>query len=718
VGGSLDDRAGPGSVSSLRTLAERLGIEPEFRDARGQLRQVPEPVQRGLLRAMGMPAEDDAQAADALDRLESEAWGAAFPPVLVVRAGTTVGVDLVLAEDTGEFSWRLRLDDGSERFGSADFQALEWLDTKTRDGRKLARRRLELGADLSLGYHRLSLGSETSFMQLIVVPDRCWLPEGIAQGRRYWGVSAQLYLLRSSDNWGIGDFTDLRHLIEIVGPAGADIVGVNPLHAMFPDNPEHASPYSPATRLLLNVLNIDVAAIPELAHSPAAQRLIGDLAFQQRLAACRDSAKLRYTDVAALKLPVLGAVFAEAWPVAGPERAGALQAFRSEAGETLERACLFLALRAHFVETAGSADWHNWPQAFRDVRSPAVAQFARDHPGKVAFQVWLQFVADEQLGAAARAASGMAVGIYRDLAVGSDSAGAETWCNPAGVVTSAQVGCPPDIYNPAGQDWGLPPFHPVALQAEAYRSFIDLVRANMRHAGALRIDHVMALQHLYWVPRGSSPADGGYVRYPMNDLIGILALESQRHRCLIVGEDLGTVPEGFRERMEAANILSYRVMFFEKDPGRFHPPGSYPRLALAVAGSHDLPTLKAWWTGSDIDLRESLKLFPAPEGAREARDERQREREQLLAALADQHLSPAEGEDVAEAVHAFLARSNAGFAVVQLDDITGEIEPVNVPTTSDQHPNWRRRLSLSLDELDAGGRLTDIARLFKAERAS
>ena len=705
-------------MSTLETLAQRLGIELEFRDARGQLRQVSEQVQRGLLQAMGVSAEDDVQAVNALDRLESETWDATLPPVLVVCADAMACVDLVLAEDTGEFSWRLQLEDGSEQLGCADFQALEWLDSTIHDSRRLARRRLVLGADLPLGYHRLWTGLATTGMQLIVTPDRCWLPEGIGRGQRLWGVSAQLYLLRSDDNWGIGDFTDLRHLVGIAALAGADIVGVNPLHAMFPDNPEHASPYSPATRLLLNVLNIDVAAIPELSRSPAGQGQMKDLAFKQSLSACRNSAQVRYTDVAKLKLPVLGTVFAEAWPVADAERKVAFAAFRAEGGETLQRACLFLALRSHFVETAGSADWHHWPEAFRDVRSSSVAQFAKDHPDKVGFQAWLQFIADEQLAAAAQATSAMAVGIYRDLAVGSDSAGAETWCNPTGIVTSAHVGCPPDIYNPAGQDWGLPPLHPVALQAEAYRSFIDLVRANMRHAGGLRIDHVMALQHLYWVPQGHSPADGGYVRYPMNDLIGILALESQRHHCLVVGEDLGTVPEGFRERMEAANILSYRVMFFEKDVVRFHPPGNYPRLALAVAGSHDLPTLKAWWAGSDIDLRERLKLFPMSEGSREAREERQRDREQLLVALAEQDLSPAEGGDVAAAVHTFLARSNAGFAVVQLDDVTGESEPVNVPTTTGQHPNWRRRLSLSLEQLAGSDRLVAIARLFNAERAS
>jgi 4-alpha-glucanotransferase len=493
---------------------------------------------------------------------------------------------------------------------------------------------------------------------------------------------------------------------------------------MFPDNPEHASPYSPSTRLLLNVLNIDVAAVPELAQSPRARRRMADAGFQRRLDTCRRSPEVCYTDVAALKLPVLREIFGEGWRSASPRRKAGFETFRHEGGEALHRACVFQVLRAHFAATAGDADWHRWPKPFQDAASPDVARFAEAHRDQVDFENWLQFIADEQLAAAAEAAAGMAIGIYRDLAVGSDRAGAETWCNPTGTVALAQVGCPPDICNPRGQDWGLPPLHPRALHREAYRSFIALLRANMRHAGALRIDHVMALRHLYWVPQGRSPDQGGYVRYPMDELLGILALESHRHRCMVVGEDLGTVPEGFRERMEASNILSYRVMFFEKDAHRFHPPRAYPRLALAVTGSHDLPTLRAWWEGGDIDLRERLQLFPTADGPREAREERARDREQLATALADQGLPPfsvaqlcaAPIEDIVAAIHAFLAHSNAGFAVAQLDDLTLESEPVNVPTTSDEHPNWRRRLSITLEELAAGPRITDLAKLFNARR--
>jgi 4-alpha-glucanotransferase len=381
----------------------------------------------------------------------------------------------------------------------------------------------------------------------------------------------------------------------------------------------------------------------------------------------------------------------------------AFETFRERAGPAFERSCLFLALRTHFAKARSSAgDWHEWPKEFRSCNSSAIERFATEQAVAVTFQAWLQFIADSQLRACREAAGEMAVGLYRDLAVGADPGGAETWANPLAVVDTAQVGAPPDIYNPQGQDWGLPPFSPRALRAEGYRSFIDLVRANMRHAGGLRIDHVMALQQLYWVPKGKSPAEGAYVSYPLEDLVGILALESHRNRCLVVGEDLGTVPHGFRERMERGNILSYRVIFFEKDESRYIAPEDYPPLALAVAGNHDLPTLRAWWRGQDLKLKHALNLFPTELEAARAASDRDEDRQALDRALRKTEVvgnsSLDEGSFV-EAAHEFLARTPCVLTMLQLDDITGEVDPVNVPTTSSEHANWRRRQSVELEQL-------------------
>jgi malto-oligosyltrehalose trehalohydrolase/4-alpha-glucanotransferase len=711
---------------ALDELAERMGIEPEFQNAKGETIRTERVTKRSLLAAMGIAAADGIEARRALQQLDRAQWLRPLPIVQVSHENAGVpAVELVLPAGTGEIIWRLKLEDGQERAARTVFDELELIEARSFDQVPLERRRLLLERDLPLGYHRLAIEPGHSSMTLVITPGKCWLPEPFAHGRRLWGIAAQLYLLRSETDWGIGDFGDLRRLVELAADQGADVIGLNPLHAMFSDDPEHASPYSPASRLLLNVLNIDVTAVPELLDCPETSGLIASEAFGRGVQACRAKHLVDYAQVTAIKLSVLKKLFHACRGASDPVRWRAFEAFRRERGETLERNCVFLALREHFAnQDASRADWRAWPEEYRDPTSSAVARFAGENRDCVDFLAWLQWVADEQLGAAAAAAEdrAMAVGLYRDLAVGADRRGAETWANADAVVSAAQVGAPPDIYNPAGQNWGLPPFHPRALREEAYHSFIELVRANMRHAGGLRIDHAMGLQHLYWVPQDQKPSAGAYVRYPMEDLIGILALESHRHQCLVVGEDLGTVPEGFRERMAEANILSYRVLYFEQEPesGAFLPPEAYPDLALAVIGSHDLPTLRGWWEARDLDLKQALGLFPEPGEAAHQRQMRERDRTQLLNALRREGLLAPDGEPdiptLARAAHAFLARTPCALAMAQIDDLTDEADPVNVPATSDEHPNWRRRLSMTLEELAARPRFLDIAEIFRAER--
>jgi len=726
---SLDDEPRERRIAdALDELAERMGIEPEFRNAKGEIVRTSAETKRSLLAAMGLRVSDETQTREALKTLDRAEWLRPLPPVAVVQVDAKPPmVELVLPAGTREVGWCLTLEDGSERTGHVDFATLDRLGARNVDGRQLERRRLLLPDDLPLGYHRLAVEPEDSSAVLVSTPGECWLPTALAEGRRLWGIAAQLYLLRSATDWGIGDFRDLCSLVELAADHGADVIGLNPLHAMFPDDPEHASPYSPASRVLLNVLNIDVSAVPELLDCTEMRDLIASGAFGQSVQACRSKHLVDYAEVTAIKLSVLERLFAAGRGLPDSARWRAFEAFRRERGEVLERNCLFLALREHFAnEDPTRADWQAWPEEYRDPALPAVARFAEDNRHRLDFLAWLQWVADEQLGAAAAAATerGMAVGLYRDLAVGANRAGAETWVNAAAVVSGAEVGAPPDIHNPAGQNWELPPFHPRALRQEGYRSFIELIRANMRHAGGLRIDHVMGLQHLYWVPQGQEPSAGAYVRYPMEELIGILALESHRQGCLIVGEDLGTVPEGFRERMAQANILSYRVLFFEQEPetGAFVPASAYPKLSLAIVGSHDLPTLRGWWQERDLDLKEQLGLFPEPGEAARQRQTRERDRMQLLRVLRGEGFLPPDGEPdiptLARAAHAFLARTPSVLAMVQIDDLTDETDPVNVPATSDEHPNWRRRLSMTLQELATRPRFIDIAEIFRAERGA
>ena len=692
--------------SDIVRLADDYGIEPAFRDARGQNVEVGDTTSRLLLEAMGVRTVNHRDVSAVLEPSERAAIDA-LPPVVVTRLdGDCCCIEVASPPGCRQIAWMATLEDGTERTGTGDVTGtVAEADQALGTGRS----RLNLRG-LPLGYHRLFLPALQADTVLIVVPGNCWLPADFNEGTGRWGISVQLYLLRSAGNWGIGDFADLKVLVRLCAARGCDVIGLNPLHQMFLDDPEHASPYSPASRLYLNALYISVPAVREFGESDEAQELLASDRFAAELKRVRSVAFVDYAAVAELKVEALRLAFSHFRSSAREARTQAFRAFRLERGEMLERTSVFLLLRRHLAgEGASPAHWRDWPEPYRDCRSDAVRRFADECGDELEFLVWLQWVADEQLEDAARAAdeAGMTFRLYRDLAVGCDTAGAETWANPGAFLRGAQVGAPPDIFNPAGQNWGLPPFHPHALKQEAYESFVELVRSNMRHAGGLRIDHVMGLQHLYCIPDGATPDAGAYVRYPIDDMVGILALESQRHRCLVVGEDLGTVPEGFRERMAAANILSYRVLFFEQDwsRGTFLAPDRYPRLALAVTGSHDLPTLRGWWQERDIALKEELGLYPDPDEASSQRERRDADRRALLRALRAESLIPdgdVSVEEFAHAAHGFLSRTGSALVVPQLDDLFDEAEPVNVPGTFLEYPNWRRKYNRVIESLEHG----------------
>ena len=709
--------------SPLDDLADLLGIEGEFKDARGKLQKTSEETKRSLLAAMRIRAEDDSEIEASLKQIVHSDWNRALQPVYVIfRGDEPVRIQVTVPAKTTEITWRLTLEEGSDNSQQIAVSKLPLLESREIGGEKFERRELTLGSDIPCGYHRLKINCGSCEALLIVAPERCWLPDSIDDAQRIWGVAAQVYTLKSENNWGIGDFGDLQRLATSWAAAGADIVGVNPLHALFPDNPEQASPYSPSSRLLLNILYIDVTAAPGFARCKEAQELVESSEFQKQLRECRAAPLVDYTRVTKLKLQVLRILF-HSWTRDGESSRADFDDFCREQGEKLARSCAFYCLRRVFASRDPSlGDWRKWPQEYRDPESPAVRQFMEENSEEVTFAAWLQWLADTQLSGAADAASSMAVGLYRDLAVGADPSGTETWFNQKAVVAGASIGAPPDIFNPAGQNWGLPPFHPRELREQCYAGFIELIRANMRYAGALRVDHVMALQHLYWIPESQPPQNGAYVRYPMEDLIGILALESQRNRCMVVGEDLGTVPDGFRERMERANILSYRVLFFEQESktGAFRKPKDYPKLAVAVASNHDLPTVPAWWLSLDIELRDRLKLYPDAKEVTFQAKLRERDQTQLRRAFEKQGLLRKNGdpptEDWVPLVYAYLARSGSYAALVQLDDVTGEVDPVNLPGSTTQYPNWRRKLSVPLEELLEKPLAKEVVQIVSEER--
>lgn len=695
---SFDHDASP---SALNLLAARYNISDHYENAYGNIISVSHHTLTQLLNSMGVYVTSEEEAQAELDDFEQEDAKNPLPATAVVvpRDGMSF-VKVKVLNLPSPVEWHVTLESGEHVSGSFD-----WLEAVGPSDRTVD---LPI-PNLPFGYHRLSLPQLDAEAHLIVSPGQCWLPEKVEGG--HWGIAVQLYLVRSDSNWGIGDFSDLSALIEAAGPHGCGLIGLNPLHQMFLDNPEAASPYSPATRLFLNPIYIDVTAVPEYGQSEAAKALAGSTEFKERIAACREAMLVSYAGVTALKLEALRLVFDTFNESATAERQAAFAEFVREKGDSLERASLFQVLRMNFAQISPEkADWRRWPAELQTAGSQEQHDFAQEHRAEIDFQNWLQFIADEQFATAADAArrQGMAVGLYRDLAVGCDSSGAETWANPAAFLQNVLVGAPPDIFNPAGQNWGLPPFDPTALTREGYRSFAELIRTNMRHSGGLRIDHVMGLRRLFCIPEGKHASEGTYVSFPLDDLIGVLALESQRQQCLVVGEDLGTVPPGFREQLAAANVLSYRVLFFEQDfhSGAFLPPSAYPALAFANTGSHDLPTLLAWWQAADIKLKENLGLFPTADETRSQYERRDRERWQILAAFAEAGLfdetpdpSALSPEQFAHHAHRFLALTKSMLLATQLDDMTAEVAPVNVPGTWMEHPNWRRKYRISLEEL-------------------
>jgi 4-alpha-glucanotransferase len=711
--------------AELDRLAERLGIETWYHDIWGNRQTIPERTRRDLAQAMGYPADDPAQVAESLRRIDEASWRRITGPVAILDEHGYAAVEVVLPEAAARVEWRIRLEDGREIEGGTAIDAMERLEHRRLDGRSLLRWRLPLPGGLPLGYHGLWLaaGGEEGEASLIVAPRRCLTPEDLAPGRRIWGFGIQLYALRSGTDWGIGDFGTLGAFAGTTAELGADAVGLNPLHALFPDDPGHFSPYSPSNRAFLNVLYLDMG---ELAAGGRAGELARDPDFLRRLEAARGAEMVDYTAVAALKLPVLEAAFAD-FQASGSDR-DAFDRFRAREGEPLEMQALFDALHEHFYRNEGRWDWHDWPETHRRPDTPEVRAFARQAADRVTFHAWLQFHADRQLGqAAARARdAGMALGFYRDLAVANHPGGAAAWSNPGVVLSGASVGAPPDLFSPQGQNWGLSPLSPVGLLEQAYRPFIEGLRANMRHAGALRIDHAMALRHLYWIPNRPGHEGGAYVRYPERDLMRLIALESRRNRCAVVGEALGTVPEGFPEALRDAGIQSYRVLYFERRrDDAFKRPPEYPEDGLVTVTTHDLPTLRGWWTGHDQDLRRRLGLFVDDEGFARERADRMADRERLFEALRDAGCLPA-GAQIPEmlstehvaAVHRYLAQTPGRILMVQIEDALGEVEQPNLPGTTTQHPNWQRKLPATLDRLAADPGVRAVADAVREVRPS
>ncbi|NUJ79999.1 glycogen debranching protein GlgX [Methylocystis sp. FS] len=684
----------PASEDILSRLAEAAGVEKQWRDVDGALHDVPRETVCALLAQLGFPANTLDDARDSLARLSDFRDRRVLPASLSAKEGKSFALRLAARNGRTPGWLGVTQEDGScSRIALRENAApVAWrgLDGRRCDGVEARLPPLPVGR-----YHvSIERGEDCA---LTVAPSGCFLPD---DARREFGLSAQLYSVRRDGDQGIGDFSTLAAFGRAGAKAGAALIAINPLHALFAQDRTRVSPYYPSDRRFVDPLYIDVAELGRMLGAP--------IDFDEKTAVVLSAAAdVDYPGVHALKMAALERAFAvflelsRRQPNAAP--AASFQRFIDQGGTALARFCQFEAIS----EARNGQSWRMWPQELREARDAAVTASASEHATRVQFHQFLQWLADAQFAHAAQdaRAAGLSLGFCRDLAIGAAPDGAECWSRAASFVDGFSIGAPPDAFSREGQNWGLPPPNPIEMEKSGGADFAELLRVNMRHAGALRIDHVMGLARLFVIPDGEKPAAGAYVNYPFETLMGQLALESRRARCVVVGEDLGTAPWGFCERIARVDVLSYRVPWFERSGAGFAPPAFYPRKAMACVSTHDLPTLEGWWAAADIAEKQALGLI-ASDGAEAARAARSAEKDALLDALRAQslidgahHASSVFDDALARALHAFIARTPALLAMSQLDDLAGETQAINLPGTDRERLNWRRRLPESVNAL-------------------
>lgn len=732
--------------AGLRRLAARFGVAASYMDEGGARRLVNDQSLIRMLTVLGVSAKTPEQVRASLRESRLGRWREMLDPVMVVRAGRlplTFTVRLPLAVDQlpqAKLVWKLRKEQGGDRTGRSSGDRLNILDKAIVAGVPHCEVALPCPGTMPLGYHALTVEvsgpriAKRATMTVVGVPDHCYLHPALNNSRRAWGLTIQLYGLRSSKNWGIGDFRDLQEVMQWAGAdLGADLLGVNPLHALPPGQ---VSPYSPSSRLFHHPLYLDIEGIPEFQQAPSLQAMVKSRSFQAKLDLLRRNPLVQYAAVERMKWSALDAlfrVFQRRHLTRDTGRAAAFHRFVRDEGEALERFALFRTLEERLSRRKGKGKgsfgggrrgWTSWPKAYRHPDSPAVQRLAVRSRSRIQFYQYVEWQCRLQLAEVQAAArrSGMAIGLYKDMAVGIDPHGADAWAFQDQLVSNASIGTPPELFSPNGQHWNLAPFHPEQIRRGAYRLFAECYRRTMRASGLIRIDHAMGLFRLFWIPDGLDPAQGTYVRYPSEDFLGILALESLRQQVMVIGEDLGTVTPAIRARLMAGGLLSYRLLLFEQTAkGRFAKPSRFPVQAAAAVATHDLPTLRGFWIGRDIEWKTQLKLYIKSQWRERDMATRDRDKQALLDALARERLLPAGcprtadavpvmTDELCRAVYAYVARTPSRLVLLSLEDLLGDIETPNVPGDH-AYPSWRIKAGPSESSWEDWGKLDGVRQL-------
>ena len=720
---------GPG----LRDLAKLVGVECEYVDGRGQVHQATDDTLQIALRALGLNVQSDLDIQREWERIHEERWTNVVEPVLLyypqARTFLSFPIAFPLVDRSLEalvLECRLKDEQGKIRSYTVKGSSCTPLEDTVIRGVRYVRIQVSLPGRLRLGYYELMLkitiGSRVLEAQSLVIaaPQRCYLP---TRSKREWGIGVQLYGIRSQDNWGIGDFRDLERMMKTAGKTwNAATIGLQPLHALTPGL---RSPYSPSSRLCWNPLYLNLENVTEFRSSSKLQRRFRTKNFQATLQTLRSSGFVDYDAVETLKMSVLEdlyRVFKRHHLQAPTARGCVFLRFVRQSPEYLTRFCTFQALSEYFQGVV----WRQWPSEYHDPTSLAVERFRKAHADRLHYFFYVQWLCELQLTKLDQVAqkASLRLGLYHDLPVGIHPDGADAWGFQDQLAKDVTMGAPPDGFNLQGQNWGLLAPNPRALRQHGYELFRQTLSQNMKHGGVLRIDHALGLFRMFWVPFGQSGRDGLYVKTYVDEMLAVLALESVRHKVIVVGEDLGTVTPAIQRKLETAGLLSYRLLLFERDStGAFHLPHQFPSQALVSATTHDLPTLKGYWAGRDIEVKEQAGLYPLPEDKvrdAEARGEDCRQLWEVLRragfALPDS-MPAALSSEILTKMYQFLAQTPSRLLMVQLEDLLGELDTPNLPGAADSaYPSWRLRLNRPLTSWLKDPANTNFARVVSRER--
>jgi 4-alpha-glucanotransferase len=721
-------------MSLVERLAELVGFYSSYTGTFGEKVFAKDQAREALLSSMGYQL-DEKSLTESINHLENYQWQNMLPSTHIVMLEEEHHfIKISIPENTDKnLHWKVITELSEEISGCITINELTFVDCLELKNYRYCQYSFPL-PQLKAGYHELSItyNNKTETCPLIYAPKACYSPKD-AGAEKVWGFTAQLYSLKSNHNWGIGDFSDLRYLIKKSANQGAATIGINPLHPLYQNNPAHRSPYSPSSRCFLNPLYISITDIPQFSQCQKVQDLVNSIDFKEKLLLAKNAEHVNYPAVAELKYEALALLFEYFCNIATPPNSAELESFiqfKQTHGDDLLQFATFEALYEYFRSLDEHAyGWTHWPEAYQKQNSAEIIAFREAHKQRIEYFCFVQWLAHCQLSAVKEAAQAqnMEIGLYLDLAVGCDGSGLDVWSNQVLYVAGASIGAPPDAMNALGQNWGLTPMNPVALKEQGYQPLVKALRSNMQYSGALRIDHILGLMRQYWVAPNMAADEGVYISFPFDEILRIIALESQRNKCIVIGEDLGNVPNGFSEIMHSAGLLSFKVMFFERwESGLFKRPELFPEQSVVTIATHDTATLTGWWKGRDLQWRETLNLYPSEEAGEHDRHARAGERAMLIDALNDMQVidlknaplqSPATmNTELSIAVQKYLAAAKSHIQLIPLEDAIECEEQVNIPGTIDQHPNWLQKLPVSIEDFFQTNSVNEIVKAMRQAR--